>query len=467
MLPSFNHTMPTGNETGTFLSLDVGGSTLRIAIVTLSGREIDKAESPMKITALQSWKIDNEVKNRKGKEFFDWMAQRIDEMLSVNGQELGRDPNHPLEVGLAWSFPIAQTSARSGTLQTMGKGFNACSGILNQDLANLIESSCAASNLSVRVQAIVNDGAATLLSRAYLDSSTRLALILGTGVNAAIYLPVSALGRSKFGRRPSGWYRQASHVVVNTEMSMFGKYVFPTTRWDEHLNATHVMPDFQPFEHLVSGRYLGEIFRLVLAEGVSVAGLFDGKLPHGMDIPYNLDTAIMAAIEADESPELHAARKAITEAFPFVQPPSLTDLRTIQQIARCISRRAAAYLAVGIHALWSLREETTSSFLSFPPSPTGSSSSLDDSPITSDCEGHGSSISRSAIINRPVTGDVVTIGCNGSVFEKYPRFALVAQAYLDDISSKQFARRLVLEPADESALFGAAVAVGIADTDHS
>ena len=107
MLPSFNHTMPTGDETGTFLSLDVGGSTLRIAIVALSGRASDKAEAPMKITALQSWRIDNEVKSRKGKEFFDWIAQRIDEMLSANSPELGRDPKRPLEIGLAWSFPIA------------------------------------------------------------------------------------------------------------------------------------------------------------------------------------------------------------------------------------------------------------------------------------------------------------------------------------------------------------------------
>ena len=107
MLPSFNHTMPTGDETGTFLSLDVGGSTLRVAIVTLSGRTSDKTEEPMKIAALQSWRIDNEIKSRKGKKFFDWIARRIDEMLSANSPELGRDPNHPLEIGLAWSFPIA------------------------------------------------------------------------------------------------------------------------------------------------------------------------------------------------------------------------------------------------------------------------------------------------------------------------------------------------------------------------
>lgn len=340
----------------------------------------------------------------------------------------------------------------------MGKGFSAADGILGADLSGLIESAGAAHGLNIRVQAIVNDSAATLLSRAYVDSSTRLALILGTGVNAAIYLPVAALGRSKFGRRPSVWYREATHVVVNTEMSMFGKYVFPTTRWDEHLNATHVLPDFQPFEHLVSGRYLGEIFRLVLVEGVQTAGLFGGQLPQGMSTPYGLDTGVMAAVEGDESPDLSGARHALTSAFEFGHTaPTLADLALAKHVAQSISRRAAAYLAVGIHALWSLREAT-------------------DSATSSPVEGSSPVLGAS---NRLVVNgtrrsgspappgeehDHVSIGCNGSVFEKYPHFAATAQSYVDDLcTAAEFGRRLVLERAIESALFGAAVAVGIAD----
>lgn len=107
MLPSFTDSMPTGFERGTFLSLDVGGSTLRVAVVELAGRYTNnKDKSPMEITALQSWKIDDEVKKRKGREFFDWMAERIDDMLAKNACKLGRDPVRPLHVGLAWSFPI-------------------------------------------------------------------------------------------------------------------------------------------------------------------------------------------------------------------------------------------------------------------------------------------------------------------------------------------------------------------------
>ena len=148
------------------------------------------------------------------------------------------------------------------------------------------------------MDAIVNDSSATLLSRAYQDDTTRMALILGTGLNAAIHLPVAALAPAKFGQRPQCWHDQAKHVLVNTEVSMFGKNILPTTRWDDYLNLTHMHPDFQPFEHLLSGRYLGEIVRLVLLEAIQSAGLFGGQIPDGLAQPYNLDTSILSAFES-------------------------------------------------------------------------------------------------------------------------------------------------------------------------
>jgi hexokinase len=147
------------------------------------------------------------------------------------------------------------------------------------------------------LDAIVNDGAATLLTRAYEDDATRFALILGTGTNMAVVLPVSALTKTKFGNRPQSWHDQARHVLVNTEFSTFGKNILPTTRWDDYLNMTHMFPDFQPLEYLVSGRYMGEIVRLVLLEAIQSKGLFNGQCPEHFLEPYAFDTSTMAAIE--------------------------------------------------------------------------------------------------------------------------------------------------------------------------
>jgi hexokinase len=113
----------------------------------------------------------------------------------------------------------------------------------------------------------------------------------------AVVLPVSALARSKFGKRPQSWHDQATHVLVNTELSMFGKDILPTTRWDDYLNMTHMRPDFQPLEYLISGRYLGEITRLILLEAIQTKGLFGGRFPEHFLEPYAFETSTMAAIQ--------------------------------------------------------------------------------------------------------------------------------------------------------------------------
>lgn len=86
MLPSYNHALPTGKETGTFLALDVGGSTFRVALIELGGRE-----EGMKIVSSTSMVIDEEVKALQGTDFFDWMAKRIDKFLTGVDAKYGRE----------------------------------------------------------------------------------------------------------------------------------------------------------------------------------------------------------------------------------------------------------------------------------------------------------------------------------------------------------------------------------------
>ncbi len=95
----------------------------------------------------------------------------------------------------------------------------------------------------MHIAAIVNDGSASLLAEAYSDETTRLAVILGTGLNAAIYIPINSIDADKFGMRTDLEELRATHVVTNVELSMFGKNVFPISRWDWVLNANHAMPD--------------------------------------------------------------------------------------------------------------------------------------------------------------------------------------------------------------------------------
>ncbi|KAK6431895.1 N-acetylglucosamine kinase 1 [Oleoguttula sp. CCFEE 5521] len=421
MLPSYQHTLPVGSETGDYLALDVGGSTLRIAVIRLLGRKAD-GSSDRQVRRVRQFEIDKAIRDLSGEAFFDWMASRIGEMLTMYGHMTG-NASAQLAMGLSWSFPIEQTSPRSGKLLKMGKGFRATEECSGQDLSELIMRSCRKKNLNVVMRAIVNDGTATLISQAYKDPSARMSLIMGTGMNASVYLPVSALHRSKFGDRPEAWFDAADHVLVNTELSMFGKSILPITRWDEDLNRAHQHPGFQPLEYMLTGRYLGEIVRLILVDAVADAGLFDGQLPDRLDEPYTLDTKIVAAFEEDTSPNLAAARATFLKAHRMRTKLSQSDLLFVQSVARLVSRRAQAYLATALHALWTLRTEAEGL-------ETGKS-----------CH--------------------VTVACNGTILEKYPGFRAQTQTYLDELCVLSGAAKgaVTLEMAPESSLFGAAVAV--------
>lgn len=108
MLPSFNYRLPTGQEQGLYLALEVGGSNLWMALVELRGR--GHSLDSMRIRRPLSWPIDNSVKQLQGHAFFDWLAERIEEMLTLEVENVN-EKAEPLRMGVAWSFPIESVSA--------------------------------------------------------------------------------------------------------------------------------------------------------------------------------------------------------------------------------------------------------------------------------------------------------------------------------------------------------------------
>ncbi|KAL8715125.1 MAG: hypothetical protein Q9220_001082 [cf. Caloplaca sp. 1 TL-2023] len=427
MLPSHNYTLPHGKEQGTYLAMEVGGSTLRVALVEMYGRH--SSMESLRVRHIVTSTIDTHVRDMRGFAFFDWIAAKIGEMLAADREAKDHmQLREPLPMGIAWSFPIDQTSIRSGNIIGMGKGFH-CSTSKGHDLGDLITQACQRLNLNVRLDAIVNDSSAAVLSRAYIDPSTRLAVILGTGINAAIHLPVSSLHDSKFGTRQFPSTVETTHVLVNTELSMFGKSTFPMTRWDEHLNANHILPDYQPMEYLIAGGYLGEILRLIIIEAIETAGLFDGRPPPSLLVPFSIDTHTLATVEADTYPSLSPSCKAFQEKYRLVHPPTPTEMHFIRQVIISISRRSQGYFTAAIYALSSLLDDTRQG---------GPEDNLDH----------------------------ICIGCDGSVINKYPGYMKKSQSLLDQLVAMEQdtgRKKIVLESAGESAVLGAGVAVAMAN----
>lgn len=381
---------------------------------------------------MTSTPIDEQVRSLHGTEFFDWMAAGIKETLREGPEVSIHDGSIPM--GLSWSFPIEQVSQRGWRIQNMGKGFNCSKGTIGQDIGDLITASCAKLDVHVRIDAIINDSSATLLTRAYLDPATSMSLILGTGMNAAIHFPVSQIAYEKFGERDSPEHNEAERVIVNTEISMFGGGILPTTRWDDQLNRSHVKPDFQPLEYMCTGRYLGEIVRLIILEATQTVDLFGGRIPSSMITPYSLDTTFLAILESDTTPSMSRALSYLEKTHTFTKLPSLDDLLFLRTVAECVSSRSAAYLATSIHALWA----------------------LDRKPLMTET-------------------DKTTIACEGSVINKYPGFRDLCQSYIagmiaaggegGKVTGGHPAPEIHLEPAYEAAIMGAAVAVAICEND--
>ena len=101
MLPSHNYTLPTGQERGTYLALEVGGSTLRVALVELHGQGV--SQERLRVRRIECSPIDANVRQLRELAFFDWIAARIRDMLAM---EVHTKMDEPLRMGVAWSFPI-------------------------------------------------------------------------------------------------------------------------------------------------------------------------------------------------------------------------------------------------------------------------------------------------------------------------------------------------------------------------
>lgn len=360
----------------------------------------------------------------------------------------------------------------------MGKGFHCSKQILGHDLGQIIEQACKravsertknpnpiflnhlyssknkegstegsllSQHFNVRIESIINDSASTLLANAYINSSTRLAVILGTGVNAAVHLPIRALHQSKFGSRPMPRKSEATHVLVNTEISMVGKSILPSTRWDEALNTSHQLPNYQPLEYLIAGGYMGEIVRLILVEATAAAGLFGGLLPPSLANRYSLDTRTLAAIERDSSPSLAISLALFAELYPSSssRPATYTDMSFIRRVIRSVSRRSSAYFAASLHALCCLLHNADEP-----------SSSSDPDTTTTSSSGHDQHVS---------------IGCDGSVINKYPGYMARSQEILDNVIAMDETprgnnkmTRVILEKTQDRAVLGAGVAGAMA-----
>jgi hexokinase len=100
---------------------------------------------------------------------------------------------------------------------------------------------------------------------------------------------------------------------------------------------------------LISGRYLGEILRLVICELIDEGVLFLGQNTYKIESPYVLDTAFLSLMESDPTEELLMIIGIFTHFFAL--ETTLAERQFFRALAKLVGRRAARLSACGIAAI--------------------------------------------------------------------------------------------------------------------
>ena len=115
MNPTWVMAFPDGNETGTFLALDMGGTNLRVCEVTLTDKKSE-------FNIIQSkYRIPEELKSGESEALWDYLADCVKQFLEVHNPAPIREK---LPLGFTFSYPATQHYINEGILQRWTKGFD-------------------------------------------------------------------------------------------------------------------------------------------------------------------------------------------------------------------------------------------------------------------------------------------------------------------------------------------------------
>ncbi|KAI9934032.1 hypothetical protein MW887_005105 [Aspergillus wentii] len=332
---------PTGNEQGRFLTLDMGGTNLRVCEVCLS-----KEEREFELTQ-SKYKLPAHIKSASQEELWDFVAECLRLFLH---EHHGGDQSANLPLAFTFSYPVTQLGIRSGILQRWTKDFNV-PGVEGHDVIPQLEAAFKRKQLSVKVVALANDTTGTLMSTKYRNSRIKIGSIFSTGCNAAYMEECRAVPKIQDKGLPPD-----ALVAINTEYGAFDnkRRILPRTRFDEDIDRMSARPNQQLYEKMVAGLYMGELIRLILLELHYTNRLFAGQDITRLQQRNVVDSSFLSIVEEDTSESLIDIRKLIREKLDLEPLPH--ELRVCRYLVELIGTRAARLYVCGIAAICKKRK---------------------------------------------------------------------------------------------------------------
>ncbi|XP_055922474.1 hexokinase-1-like [Eupeodes corollae] len=336
--------LPDGKEQGVFLALDLGGTNFRVILMVLQmGHIIEET--------VQHYHITDESRTGCGDALFDYLAQCVDDFAKQNG--LSDDRTYCM--GFTFSFPMHQHSLNSGSLVTWTKSFN-CTSVVGMDVVEKLRKSLIKCNRhNIEILAILNDTTGTLVQGARIDTKTRIGIVLGTGSNAC-YMELA--------KNVKHWETRChgDHVIIDVEWGAFGDngvLDFIKTDFDRAVDEGSLLRNSFTFEKYISGKYLGELCRVIL-EVLHKQKLFFPAVPkEKFPKPWTFGSVNVSKIEQDT---LNFKNDNLLEIFSKLNLKFHTDyndddIQIIRYVCGLISKRAAQLLAINTSILLNRMEE--------------------------------------------------------------------------------------------------------------
>jgi len=311
--------LPSGNEKGDYLALDFGGTNIRVFRIRLEGggkyEIIKRVGRPLIVPGEYNYI----AKDATAEQMFDFIAELIDEAI---------DGDHQTKyyLGHTFSFPSTQDNIYNARLIIWTKEF-ATQGV-EGEVANdlLVEALKRRGAGNVEPVAVLNDTVAVLLSAAYKTPDTFIGSIYATGHNTC-YLEPSIHDPNGFG---------SGGMILNLECGNFSKLA--PNRFDKEYDEGSEKPGEQRFEKMVSGRYMGELFGMAIAELLGEKGK-----------KYGLTSVDMSMIMLDDSEKLVKASDIIMAKVG--RELDFEDVAKVKKLAETIVIRSARLVAASFVAL--------------------------------------------------------------------------------------------------------------------
>lgn len=314
--------LPDGNETGEYLALDFGGTNVRVLRIRLEGNGkfevLKKVAKPLKVAGVYDFIGEGST----AEQMFDFIAGLVDEAV---------DGNHETKyfLGHTFSFPSEQSDLYNAKLIIWTKEF-ATAGVEGKVVNDLLKEALERQGLNnVEPTAVINDTVAVLLAAAYKQPDVYIGSIYATGHNTCYLEPYADSAEEP--------------MILNLESGGFSKLI--PNRFDREFDKNSEKPGEQRLEKMVSGRYMGEIFGMALAELLNE----NGK-------KYGFTSIDMSNIIVDDSDDKKEVKAIVAEKTGC--DLDTADAELVQKFAAAMVVRSARLVTASyVGIIWQLAGE--------------------------------------------------------------------------------------------------------------